>query len=70
MFGSFTIAGKRVADPEVYSVNCFRCGIIYKNPIKHALLHCREMEIEHNELWDWFLDKLPMEVLLLRSERA
>ena len=62
MCGSFTIAGKRVADPEVYVENCSRCGILYQNPIKHALLYCREMEIERNTLWDWFLDKLPIVV--------
>ena len=62
MCGSFTIAGKRVADPEVYVENCSRCGILYQNPIKHALLYCREMEIERNILWDWFLDKLPIVV--------
>ncbi len=60
--GSFTIAGKRVADPQVYNGNCLRCGIIYRNPIKHALLYCREMEIERTILWDWFLDKLPINV--------
>ena len=57
--GSFTIAGKRVADLEVYAENC--C-ILYRNPIKHALLYCREMETERNILWDWFLDKLPIVV--------
>ena len=41
MCGSFTIAGKRVADPELYTENCSRCGILHLNPIKHALLYCR-----------------------------
>ena len=38
------------AGPEVYAENCSRCGILYRNPIKHALLYCREMETERNIL--------------------
>ena len=51
MCASLTIAGKRVADPEVHTENCSRCCILYRKPMQHALLYRREKETERNILW-------------------
>ena len=31
-------------------------------PLKHALLYCRESEVERNILWDWVMDTLPLNI--------
>ena len=31
-------------------------------PLKHALLYCRESEVERNILWDWVMDTLPLTI--------
>ena len=60
--GSYTIAGRRVADPDGSDRYCMKYGAEHRNSIKHALLYCKDMEIQRNILWEWFTDKLPVEV--------
>ena len=61
--GSFYVNSERFpGQDEVFY--CKSCGNYYINPIKHAMLHCCETQLEREEFWQRVSDNLPVELLL------
>ena len=50
--GSYTLRGRRMKQFENINAECETCPMACGNQLKHALLCCRESEIERNILWD------------------
>ena len=49
-------------DFENINVECEKCHMACSTPLKHALLYCRESEVERNILWDWVRDTLQLNI--------
>ena len=61
--GSFYVNSERFSgQDEVFY--CKSCGNYYINPIKHAMLHCCETQLEREEFWQRVSDNLPVEFLV------
>ena len=61
--GSFYVNSKRFSgQDEVFY--CKSCGNYYINPIKHAMLHRRETQLEREKFWQQISDNLPVEFLV------
>ena len=60
--GSFHVNSERLSgQDEVFY--CKSCGN-YFNPIKHAMLHCCETQLEREEFWQRVTDTLPVEFVV------
>ena len=59
---SYTLRGTRTEDFENSSVECERYHMPCRKPLKHALLYCRESEVERNNLCDWVMDNLLLNI--------
>ena len=58
--GSFYVNSERFSgQDEVFY--CKSCGNYYINPIKHAMLHCCETQLEREKFWQRVTDTLPVE---------
>jgi len=61
--GSFYVNSQRFSGQDKV-FNCKSCGNYYNSPIKHAMLHCRETQLEREEFWQRVSDNLPVEFLV------
>ena len=61
-YGSFSVNSERSGQDEVFC--CKSCGNYHINPIKHAMLHCCETQLEREKFWQQVSDNLPVEFLV------